>query len=255
MQFRFVGVSGYGADNPYTCLHPQTIDVGCRNENVLTEPFQPTIMEGKGSEDMSFVGIVFAEGKIIGFGDSKATILQNGIMRQDILRQNVRKVFSNGRIIIACCGANEIPVMEERKLKYIRVEDWMREHINEYSDPSDLCRGLYAYARDFQENRLLDPIQILAGARKDFGGKKETIFLEAQICKDELTLTEKIVHGAYAFYSGAREYRTYFEKMRRDCLVTADKEYLQAVLEKSVLIHEGELPYNPVGLPFYIEEI
>ena len=98
----------------------QTIDVGCRNENVLTEPFQPTIMEGKGSEDMSFVGIVFAEGKIIGFGDSKATILQNGIMRQDILRQNVRKVFSNGRIIIACCGANEIPVMEERKLKYIR---------------------------------------------------------------------------------------------------------------------------------------
>lgn len=87
---------------------------------------------------MSFVGIIFVEMKIIGFGDSKSSICRDGRYFHDVQRGAIRKVFSNPKFISTCYGTNEIPIMNGGTLDYKRVEDWMEENVDKFNTPRDL---------------------------------------------------------------------------------------------------------------------
>lgn len=198
-----------------------------------------SIKKGYEENNMSFVGLIICKDGIVGFGDSKFSILSanSNFTYEDKRRKDNRKIFKNENFILATYGNNIID--------NCYIEELISEHLTTNINPNNFFQKLkrridnsltYNFIIGFKENN-----------------KYKTCFVE--INKNDLKFNETNIIGCC--YGGADHYLKPFNYIAskidfsKSCEEIAPK--IQRILNKMNEIYDETDDYNSVGNKFYIE--
>lgn len=222
-------------------------------KNNLTSVSSSLKISKKRGTGMSFVGVRYLNGTFSAFSDSKASIEVDGEIMEDTKRGKVRKIFKNGKYIVACSGRNEFRINPDDPYKY-KIEDWMERNIGKYQDPCELSRALSLASSD---NRKLEDIVLSYGLYREIDGKELPFLGRVLINTGEMTYKEWLASDPDATFSGNSVYVSYFDifshllYLPEHDMQIRKLEQVKGYLDKYTFANS----YDSVGGPFVITDL
>lgn len=202
---------------------------------------------------MSFAGIAFHPGKIIGFADSKLSFF-NGTEYFEGNR-NVQKVFSNEKYVITFVGSSVFNVRNPKSNVPTRLylDNWVNQHIKSSVSPMQLTSELY---RHLKQDSIEDigTIIIKAGFIGNLFLEKEMILFNSKLERNSFSWSIQKTSPVSLFTSGNQEYVDYFIE-HSNLLETEDEEMLKQGLLKKITEKDKEPGYNVVGGPICVRTL
>lgn len=216
---------------------------------------------------MSFVGIILLEKAAIAFGDSKSTVMDEvGMYRQQAGRI-VQKVFRYGDRLLVASGNNEVIMTridfdgkEPREHKEsIYLEDFINDAIRKEYAISDMADELvrkermsksgheYKFMECWKEN---EDFYI-----REFSVNENGIHLQPKNKQDDYSIIGYVIsrniNDCYSIWM--KQYAKEAKKKHIDENPEAFVENFRNALEREIKKVDGEVCYNPVGLPLQFE--
>ena len=197
-------------------------------------------------KEMSFVGLHNTNFGIIGFADSKSTIVfSDGHLGEDENRKRIRKVFKNKNFICVNYGNNELFSNKTR------IEDYFEKYMDEkcFKDFFDeLYLKMINDVPDYNDGKY----QFLIGS-KDIKGYF-ILSLTFDIRKKKILYSqpnyEKIAH-----YAGEEKYVKMYNILKKynNLPLSEYANDIKRQIELMIDIFDIERKYNSVGKPVCIE--
>lgn len=200
----------------------------------------------KEEQVMSFGGIVFLRNMITGFADRKSSFGK----AVDPDREEVQKLFYTDNFVMAMTGANQIRKVSNGVIQKIWLEDWLKNHISNYSSPVNLCTDLWDFARDSSEIAL-GTVYVAIGFFPESCPYPALLHIEFNNEIFNIKYFEKKYFDA--FYCGANEFVQYFDADKNK--LYGSEENIRKALQESYEIINPKLGYNPVGNTWDIHSI
>lgn len=191
---------------------------------------------------MSFTGVITCSDGIVAFGDSRST---QYICGQPVLQNdNTRKVFNVHRFVMTASGNNTVIINKKHEIK---MEDYISQHINEFSTPIEF---IDMFSREY--------MPINANYYFCFGEKKGSHY---SICAFEISNDGIIYHPAMTRTNSAYYDDTgvFASDLRKACdgdqsMTTAQaEETVRKIIETNVRKMEKAGLYCPVDTLVQIE--
>ena len=196
--------------------------------------------------NMSIVGIIECQDGVLGFGDTKGTLLGK---YHDIERGTIRKIFITNDFMIATYGNNKVGTEN--------IEDLIEKEINDRfsNDRKTIMENL--------KNKIIDNSDL--DYNFIFYDKNQRQLFKHKIINKEPTVSREYGHS----FGGADDYIKLFnilfnhnfnykkESGGRIRLMTVaeTKEKINDILTYFIKTLDDTIEYNPVGLPLIFEEL
>lgn len=204
----------------------------------------------KDMTDMSFVGINNTNEGLIGFADSKASLMHNnGCIEEDMHRGNIHKLFKNDKFIFVTYGNNELFNIAVKE----NLEDYVMKHLTKDISYEDFFDNMY-------HNLLRKKPEYNTGIYTFIIGAKDSLnrYYVRRLRFDALKEIYELSKRDYTkncTFGGDNRYTKIFELIPTyfDYPLEKSVEIIQKQVEKLIEIFDLDARYNPVGMPVVIE--
>lgn len=201
---------------------------------------------GKELKDVSFVGLHATQYGIIGFADSKATMVYGDEYREDKERGCIKKIFKNDKFICVTHGNNEL--FENRT----KIEDYMNSNLKNY-DYKDFFNCLFDKLRTSPPRYNDGKYNFIIGTYDEKGYpylRKITID-----CHQDVVFYDEKKENYSVIYGGDEKYRKIYDNIPKYYDIPYEKysEMIRKQIENIIDIYDIDIKYNSVGKPVQIE--
>lgn len=204
----------------------------------------------RNGKNMSFVGMHIMNDGIIAFADSKASIkYDNGIIKEDINRGLICKIFKNNKFVFVTYGNNEIFSSENK----MNIEDYIEQNLEESMDYEKFFMDLNSAIQNNQAKYNDGEYNFIIGSKNN-----NKYFLEKCKIKQnepiefyDKTYEKQIYTGGDIFYTNLYSRQNFYYDVDIDEYAQIIKTFIESLVKAKDSLDKYH--YNPVGLPVQIE--